>query len=131
MRKILPTILIVLLVALTGVPAVSQDEGKPPGSENQGGGDLRSAVQNPISSLISLPFKFSFDYGAPNGEASFLSIQPVVPVTLGNWNLANRAIIPLIDSPGEVAGTPSIPNPVAGDGATGLGHINYFLFFHR
>ena len=28
------------------------------------GGDLRSAVQNPISSLISVPFKFSFDYGA-------------------------------------------------------------------
>ena len=42
----------------------------------QGGGDLRSAVQNPISSLISLPFKFIFDYGAPNGEASFLNIQP-------------------------------------------------------
>ena len=41
------------------------------------GGDLRSAVQNPISSLISLPFKFNFDYGAPNGEASFLNIQPV------------------------------------------------------
>jgi hypothetical protein len=95
----------------------------------QGGGDLRSAVQNPISSLISLPFKFTFDYGAPNGEATFLNIQPVVPVTVGSWNLVNRAIIPLIDSPGEVAGTPGIPNPVEGDGATGLGDINYSLFF--
>jgi hypothetical protein len=33
-----------------------------------GGGDLRAAVQNPISSLVSLPFKLSFDYGAANGD---------------------------------------------------------------
>ena len=45
--------------------------------DKKGGDDLRSAVQNPISSLISLPFKFTFDYGADNGEASFLNIQPV------------------------------------------------------
>jgi hypothetical protein len=44
------------------------------GQAEDGGGDLRSAVQNPISSLISLPFKFQFDYGADNGEASFLNI---------------------------------------------------------
>jgi len=31
--------------------------------------DLRSAVQNPISFLISLPFKFTIDEGAPNGSA--------------------------------------------------------------
>jgi hypothetical protein len=93
------------------------------------GDDLRSKVQNPISSLISLPFKFTFDYGAPNGEASFLNIQPVVPVTVGNWNLVNRAIIPLIDIPGPVAGTPDIPNPIPGNGASGLGDINYSLYF--
>jgi hypothetical protein len=95
----------------------------------QGSGDLRSAVQNPVGALISLPFKFTFDYGAPNGEASFLNIQPVIPVTVGDWNLINRVIAPLIDSPGEVSGTPAIPNPVPGDGATGLGDINYSLFF--
>jgi hypothetical protein len=93
------------------------------------GGDPRSAVQNPISSLISLPFKFTFDYGAPNGEASFLNIQPVIPVTVGDWNLVNRLTVPIIGSPGEVAGLPSIPNPVSGDDATGLGDINYSLFF--
>lgn len=98
-------------------------------SAQEKGDDLRSAVQNPISSLISLPFKFTFDYGAPNGEASFLNIQPVVPVTVGDWNLVNRAIIPLIDIPGPVAGTPDIPNPIPGDGASGLGDINYSLYF--
>ena len=122
-------LLIAALITFSGVQAIAQDEAKQSNTEAQGGGDLRSAVQNPISSLISLPFKFTFDYGAPNGEASFLNIQPVVPITVGNWNLVNRAIIPLIDSPGEVAGTPGIPNPVEGDGATGLGDINYSLFF--
>jgi hypothetical protein len=122
-------LVIVAYIAVSGVQAIAQDEAKQSTPQAQGGGDLRSAVQNPISSLISLPFKFTFDYGAPNGEASFLNIQPVVPVTIGDWNLVNRAIIPLIDSPGEVAGTPGIPNPIPGNGATGLGDINYSLFF--
>ena len=121
-------LLIVAIIAGNGVQASAQDQAKPSDKQAQGGGDLRSAVQNPISSLISLPFKFTFDYGAPNGEASFLNIQPVVPITVGDWNLVNRAIIPLIDSPGEVAGTPGIPNPISGNGATGLGDINYSLF---
>src|SRR5210317_1744529 len=105
---------IILILAIFIIPAagVTQDAA----AEQKDGGDLRSAVQNPISSLISLSFKFSFDYGAPNGEAAFLNIQPVVPVTVGNGNLVNRAIIPIIDSSGEIDGTPEIPNPVHGDG---------------
>ena len=122
-------LLFAALITFSGIQAVAQDEAKQSTTKDQGGGDLRSAVQNPISSLISLPFKFTFDYGAPDGEASFLNIQPVVPITVGNWNLVNRAIIPLIHTNGEVAGTPGIPNPIEGDGATGLGDINYSLFF--
>ena len=125
----LTILMIVALIAASGALAIAQDEAKKPTTQAQGGGDLRSAVQNPISSLISLPFKFTFDYGASNGEASFLNIRPVVPVTIGDWNLVNRVIIPLIDSPGEVAGLPEIPNPIDGNGATGLGDINYSLFF--
>jgi hypothetical protein len=113
--------LLASIMTLGGAIAQAQDD--------KGGGDLRSAVQNPISSLISLPFKFTFDYGAENGEASFLNIQPVVPVTVGDWNLVNRVIAPLIDTPGQVTGLPGIPNPIRGDGATGLGDINYSLFF--
>ena len=97
--------------------------------QDKGGSDLRSAVQNPISSLISVPFKLTVDEGASNGNATFLNIQPVIPVTKGNWNLVNRLIVPIIDIPGPIPGTPGIPNPVPGDGATGLGDINYSLFF--
>ncbi|MGD2011292.1 MAG: hypothetical protein PVI76_09360 [Desulfobacterales bacterium] len=112
----------------TAAMASDQMGAQPPASKAQGGGDLRAAVQNPVGAMYSLPLKFSFDYGAPNGEASFLNIQPVLPVTVGDWNLINRIIVPLIDTPGQVAGTPEIPNPPPGDGATGLGDINYSLF---
>jgi hypothetical protein len=112
--------LLASIMTLGGAIAQAQDD--------KGGGDLRSAVQNPISSLISLPFKFQFDYGADNGEASFLNIQPVLPVTVGDWNLVNRIIMPLIDTPGQITGTPEMPTPIQGKGATGLGDINYSLF---
>jgi len=90
--------------------------------------DLRAKAQNPVGAMISLPLKFTFDFGASNGNASFLNIQPVIPVTVGDLNLINRAIIPIIDSPGAIPGTPNIPNPVPGDGAFGLGDINYSLY---
>jgi hypothetical protein len=119
---------IAAILAFSGAPSMAQDEAKQPDAKAQGGGDLRAAVQNPIGALISLPFKFTFDYGASNGEASFLSIQPVIPFTVGDWNLINRVIIPLIDTDGEITGLPEIPTPVDGNGATGLGDINYSLF---
>ena len=120
--------LILLMILFAASHVSGQDATEQSSEKAQGGGDLRAAVQNPVGAMYSLPFKFTFDYGAPNGEASFLSIQPVIPITVGDWNLINRIIAPLIDSPGEVAGTPGIPNPIEGDGASGLGDINYSLF---
>lgn len=97
-------------------------------AEEKGGGDLRSAVQNPISSLISLPFKFTFDYGAQNGDGTILNVNPVVPVTVGDWNLVSRALIPIANVDGAIS-RPDNPSPALGDGASGLGDINYSLFF--
>lgn len=96
--------------------------------QNTGGDDLAAKTQNPVGAMYSMPFKFSFDYGAENGEASFLNIQPVLPQTIGEWNLIHRIILPLIDTPGGVTGLPGIPTPVKGDGATGLGDINYSVY---
>ena len=125
-------IALALSVALAGANAAAVAEEAKPAS---GGGDLRAAVQNPISSLISLPFKFTFDNGADNGNATFLNVQPVIPVTVGDWNLVNRIIAPIIRAPTGVSGIPAIPNPTAPDSdgkidkKTGLGDINYSLFF--
>jgi hypothetical protein len=115
--------LLIAATALLAQGAVAQEDS---------GADLRSAVQNPISSLISVPLKFSFDNGAPNGKANSLTIQPVIPVTVGDWNLISRFIIPLYDAPGGVTGLPGIPgggDPTTPGRVTGLGDINYTLFF--
>lgn len=92
------------------------------------GDDLAAKTQNPIASMISVPFEFTFDNGAPNGDANILNVQPVVPISIGDWNLINRAIVPLIDAPGGVT-LPGIPNPVPGPREFGLGDINYSMFF--
>jgi hypothetical protein len=102
-------------------------------AEQQAGGDLRAATQNPISSMVSLPFKFTFDNGADNGDANFLNIQPVLPVTVGDWNLVNRLIVPLANAPGGIPGLPNNPgvgDPTKSGRTSGLGDINYSLFLN-
>jgi len=113
-----------LALGFTSIPALADEEKS---ATAGGGGDLRSAVQNPISSLISLPFKLSFDYGAGNGDGTILNINPVIPVTVGDWNLVNRALIPLANVDGAITG-PGNPSPESGNGASGLGDINYSLY---
>ncbi len=96
-----------------------------------GGDDLRAKAQNPVSSMYSLPLKLTLDFGAPNDEAIFFNVNPVIPITVGDWNLINRAIIPAIVSvEGLIGGTPDIPEGTPNtDRKTGLGDINYTLFF--
>ena len=123
-------LMIVALVAVSGVHAFAQDEAKEATTQAQGGDDLRSKVQNPVSSMYSLPLKFTADFGAPNGSAYFFNVNPVIPVTLGDWNLISRALIPaLVSVDGFIAGTPQIPAGEPSDEReTGLGDINYSLF---
>jgi hypothetical protein len=78
-------------------------------AEEKGGRDLRAAVQNPVGAMYSLPFKFNFDYGAPNGSAYFFNVNPVIPVTVGDWNLISRALIPAwVSVDGFIEGMPDI-----------------------
>ncbi|CAD7841063.1 MAG: possible Neuromedin U [Olavius algarvensis Delta 4 endosymbiont] len=121
-------IILVLVWLFSAGIAFAQDAGQAAPGKAAGGEDLAAKTQNPVGAMYSLPFKFTFDYGADNGEATFLNVQPVIPVTVGDWNLINRVIVPLVDLDGTVTGTPEIPNPTPGDGASGLGDINYSLF---
>jgi hypothetical protein len=100
-------------------------------AEEKGGGDLRAAVQNPVGAMYSLPLKFNFDFGAPNGEASFLNIQPVIPITVGDWNFINRAIAPLIDTPGQVPAPPRSRTRPPATGPPGWGTSIIPCSFHR
>ncbi|MDB5410116.1 MAG: putative neuromedin [Rhodospirillales bacterium] len=75
---------------------------------------LAAAAQNPVAAMYSLPFQNNTYFGAgPNHDktANVLNIQPVLPFTVGGWNIISRSIAPLI----------YVPSVSAGFGASSLG----------
>jgi len=64
--------------------------------------DLRKAVQNPVASMISLPFQNNTDFniGPDNKTKNTMNIQPVWPFELNDdWNVITRTIMPLVSRP--------------------------------
>jgi len=64
--------------------------------------DLAKASQNPVSSLISVPFEnnYNVDAGPYDKAQNVINIKPVVPISLTkDWNLINRVILPVISQP--------------------------------
>jgi len=84
-------------------PSDQASEKKPTATAAEGGGDaLRKAAQNPIASLISVPFQNNANFGIEPGSRvqNVLNIQPVIPVSLGkDWNLIVRWITPIVWQP--------------------------------
>lgn len=114
MRKIMMLALAaVLLPGAFAPPAVQAGQ-----SEDE----LRSAVQNPLADLVSVPFQNNTDFGIGEHDRTknTLNIQPVYPVDLGSWLLVNRVIFPLVYQP-----------DVADDdgGEWGLGDSTWSFFF--
>jgi len=118
-------VLLLLFVLMSAGPTFGQEDGSRPTP----GEALSIKAPNPVAHLHSVAFKNTFDFGAPNGSAYFLNIIPIIPFTVGGWDVVNRPIIPIIDVSGFIAGTPDIPVGVPGDGAFGLGDINYTAYF--
>jgi hypothetical protein len=86
--------------------------------------DLAKQSQNPVSSLVSLPFQYNIEFGTGTRDKDrhTLNIQPVIPVELNsNWNLISRLIVPLPESFPEIA-------PMTGR-QTGIGDLSYSAFF--
>jgi|LGVF01.1.fsa_nt_gb hypothetical protein len=88
--------------------------------------DPSKKIFHPINAFITVPFKATFDRGASNGSGTILNIMPFIPATVGDWNLFNRAIIPVANVDGAIVG-PNNPSPEQGGAASGLGDINYAL----
>jgi hypothetical protein len=121
------------LILLLWPPAMAA--GQDAGEADTGAGaaapsadDLRKQAQNPLATLISLPFEQSLDFGAPDGTAYVLNVQPVIPINLGDWNLINRTIIPFASVSGEIGGLPGLPEGADGGRVWGLGDINHTTF---
>ena len=91
-------ILMVLLTAMFPVFSGAQQQ-----EQEQDSTALAKQTQNPVSSLVSVPFQFNFNTGGGiKDETIFnLNIQPVIPIKLNSrWNLIARTIIPLNSYPG-------------------------------
>lgn len=67
--------------------------------------------------------------GPSDDTANVLNIQPVVPITIGDWNIINRTIAPLIYLPDLTTGLPELPKGVDGGSTFGLGDINHTIYF--
>jgi hypothetical protein len=84
--------------------------------------ELAKAAQNPIASMISLPFQnnTNFNFGPEEETQNVLNIQPVVPFELNeDWNLITRTIVPVISQPGFAPGQSR---------ENGLGDIQFTTF---
>jgi len=85
-------------------------------------GSLQKAVQNPVSSLISVPIQNNSNFGVEPFDRTqdVLNIQPVIPVRMSdNWMLVMRIIQPIIWQP-----YPSQPT----GGQYGFGDMNPTFF---
>ena len=107
-----------LLLPLTSA-ALAQDQA-----------DLAKAAQNPVAAMISLPFQNNtlFGVGPDDDVANVLNIQPVIPVTIGDWNIINRTIAPVIYLPDLTSGLPELPEGVNRGSTFGLGDINHSIY---
>ena len=84
--------------------------------------DLAKAAQNPLASMISLPFQNNTNtkFGPLEKTQNILNIQPVWPIEWNdNWNFITRTIIPVISQPAKSA-TDSRKNGLGDISLTGL-----------
>jgi len=93
----------------------------------------RKASQNPIASMISVPFQENWNFGIGDADRvqNVFVIQPVIPVSLGsNWNVITRWVTPIIYQPYAVP----IPQPEGPPvpyqtGAYGVGDMQPQFYF--
>jgi hypothetical protein len=84
--------------------------------------DIAKQAQNPIASLISVPFQnnTTFGVGESSSVQNALEIEPVVPFKLSSdWNLITRTIVPVIEQPTLAPGLGNV---------TGLGDVQLSLY---
>jgi len=84
--------------------------------------EIAKQAQNPIASMISVPFQnnTSFGVGEDSRVQDSLLIEPVVPFKLtSDWNLITRTIIQVIDQPTLAPGLGNV---------SGLGDVQLSLY---
>ena len=87
----------IIFIVLLSIPTLclAQEEETTTSSADE----LAKKLQNPIASLISVPFQANFDFGIgpEDGSRFTMNFQPVIPLSLSeDWNLIARVILPVI-----------------------------------
>jgi hypothetical protein len=86
--------------AVSSVLAQTNETATGESSANEQLADLAKKLNNPVASLVSVPFQNNFDFGAGpsgNGFQYKMNFQPVSPFSLNDdWNLISRTILPYI-----------------------------------
>ncbi len=70
----------------------------------QSADELAKQTQNPVASLISVPFQGNWDFGLGDRDATatLLNVQPVMPFAISkSTNVILRVIMPLASQPGS------------------------------
>ena len=102
-----PIVGLFILLFLVAFPALSASAANEDGDGIIEAGEdeteeLARAAQNPVASMISLPFQnnTNFNFGPREKTQNILNIQPVLPFDLTeDWNLITRTIVPVISQP--------------------------------
>ena len=112
-----------ITVALNGVMARAQQSAE----------SLAAAAQNPVAAMYSLSLENSayFNVGPYHDKtANALDIQPVLPFTVGNWNIISRTIAPLVYRPSLSTGVPGVRmDSLLSNSHFGLGDIDQTVYF--
>lgn len=97
--------------------------------------DTTEESMNPLSTVISLPFENNtlFNIGPSESTANVLNVKPIFPVSMGDWNLINRLIVPIVYAEGQDFLVPDDdfnfgggnPGSFGIGSASGLGDITY------
>jgi hypothetical protein len=88
------------LADLLAAPAVRAAEEAPAAAAGDSDADIVKKLNNPVASLISVPFQSNFDFGLGEDDSGFqykLNFQPVIPIGITeDWNVITRVIMPVI-----------------------------------
>lgn len=120
-------ILITIALCLTH-PCYADIDTAPSVVSDKGIDEFRARAQNPLSPHYSIPLNYVY-HDAGNGSVSIGSIQPIIPISLGSWNMINQLSLNFIGTSGGVHGIAELPEPYFGSGATGLGDTTFTSLF--
>lgn len=110
MKMVTQSWMLLLLIVVVSITGYAQTDEK--------AANLAKAAQNPLASMISLPFQnnTNFGLGEYDRTQNMLNIQPVYPFVGSKWNIVTRTILPVMYQ----------PDTTQQEGGTfGLGDINF------